>query len=152
MNLIRQRFSRLCVHGRRRNDDELIATEPSDHVRTLRDSAKPFGQHFDEPITGGMAKVIIDCFHPVEVEEQGRDRSRLFRSKSGVEVRQERSAIVQSGQIIVFGQEPKLLFRLDTRLNLREQRSDCLERVKLLRLPLPVTELDETQHARGDVS
>ena len=38
-------------------------------------------------------------------------------SKSGVEVRQERSAIVQPGQIIVFGEEPKLLFGLDTRLN-----------------------------------
>ena len=130
------------------------SSPPSRAIRfgPLGTFAQPFGEDPDEPVAGGMAEIVVDRLQPVEVEEQRRYGPRLARGESRVEVRQQRAAIVQSGQVVVFGKVAKLLFGAHARLHLREQRSDRLECVEFLGQPVPVAELDEAQHSGGDVA
>ena len=66
-----------------------------------------------------------------------------------VEVCQQRAAIVQAGQVVVFGEVAQLVLGDDARLQLGEQRSDRLERVEFFGSPVTVAELDEAEHARS---
>ncbi len=78
-----------------------------------------------------MAEIVVDGLQPVQVEEQRRYGPRLASGESRVEVCQQRAAIVQSGQVVMFGKVAQLFFGEHTRLHLGEQRSDRLERVEL---------------------
>ena len=143
---------RLSGRGRHRlvrDDDELVAAEPRDHALRSRAHPKSLGEHPDEPVARGMAQVVVDRFQPVEVEVQSRDRSRASRRQPVEKMRDQRPAVVQAGQIVVFSQIAKLFFGGDAGLQLSKQGGDRLERVDLFLLPLPGPELDEPEHTGG---
>ena len=55
-------------------------------------------------------------------------------------------------QIVVLGEVAQPLLGLYSGLHLREQRRDGLKGVEFLGLPLPISDLDETEHARRHVA
>jgi hypothetical protein len=99
-----------------------------------------------------MAEIVVDGLQPVQVEEQRRHGPGLAFGQSCVEVCQQRAAIVQPGQVVVFGKVAQLFFGEYARLQLREQRSDRLERVEFFMSPVTVAELDEAEYAGGDIA
>ena len=135
-----------------RNDDELVSTQPGDHALTSRAHPNALREHPDEPVARGMAEVIVDRLEPVEVEVEDGDGSAPARGKPFGKVGDQRPTVVKPGQIVVLGQVAKLLLGRDPRLKLREQGGDGLERVDLFLLPLPGAELDEAEHAGGDLA
>ena len=68
-----------------------------------------------------MAEIVVDGLQPVQVEEQRRYGPRLAGGESRIEVCQQRAAIVQSGQIVMFGKVAQLFLGEHTRLHLGEQ-------------------------------
>jgi hypothetical protein len=138
--------------GRCRYDDELVAAEARDHVLRAGRLAQPIGERPDETVAGRVAEVVVDGLQPVQVDEQCRNWTRLPSGQSGVEVCQQCPAIVQSRQIIVLGQVTKLIFGLDAGLDLREQGGDRHQRVEFGRAPVADAELDESEHAGGDLT
>ena len=65
-----------------------------------------------------MAEVIVDRLQSVEVEIQDRDGSRASRRESFGKLRNNRSTIVQTGQIVMLSQVSKLFFGGDADLEL----------------------------------
>ena len=152
LQAIGQRLRGIGIHRRRRYDDELVATESGDQVRATGTFAQAFGEDADEPVAGGVAEIVVDRLQPVEVEEQRRYGPRLAGGESRVEVCQQRAAIVQAGEVVVFGKVAQLVFGAHPRLQLGEQRSDRLERVEFFGSPVAVAELDEAEHPGRDVA
>ena len=145
--LISKQFRDIDWHRPIRNDDELVPAQPGDHARASGGLTKPLGKYLDEPIADGMAEAIVNRLQPVEVEIQHGDRSGLSRCESVGKVRNKRSTIAQTGQIVMIGQIAKLLFSGGAGLDPRKHARDCLERTNHFRLPLPLpaTEFDDAQ-------
>ncbi len=100
-----------------------------------------------------MAQVVVDGLEPVEVQVQGRDRSRLAFGEPGLEMIDQSPPIVEAREVVVVGQIPKALFGLHPGLHLREQRGDRLQSVELGGLPLAIADLHEPpQDTGGDVT
>jgi hypothetical protein len=99
-----------------------------------------------------MAEVIVDGLEAVEVEVQDRDGSGASGCEPLRKMRDQRLAVVEASQIVVFGEIAKLFLGCDAGLELRKQGGNGLERVDLFLLPLPGTELDEPEHSGGDLA
>ena len=67
-----------------------------------------------------MAEVIVDRLEAVQIEEHQRDRTGPTLGKSFVEVRDQRPAVQQPGEVIVLGEVLKSLFGDDAGLHLSE--------------------------------
>ena len=68
-----------------------------------------------------MAEVVVDGLEPVQVEEESRHRPGLSRREPLGKVCNQRAAVVEPGQIIVFSQVPELILGKDAGLYLGEQ-------------------------------
>lgn len=132
-----------------RNDDELVAAQPSDHALTPGARTKAVAKILDEPIAGGVAETIVDRLQPVEVEIQDGDGAGLLAGEPVRKVGEQRSPIWQTGQIVVLSEMAKPLFGRNAGLELCEQGCDCLECVYRFRLPLPAAALDEAEDTGG---
>ena len=122
---------------------------PTDHAQASHARPKPFGEYPEVKIAGGVAEVIVDRLQSVEVKIQDRDGSGASRRESFGKVRNKRSTIVQTGQIVMLSQVAKPFFGDDAGLELCEHRRDRPERVHQLWRPLPATEFDEAEQSRG---
>ena len=65
------------IHRRRGHHHELVAAKAGDQGQAVGAFLQSVSKNSDEPVTGGMAEVVVDRLEPVEVEEQHRDRPRL---------------------------------------------------------------------------
>jgi len=90
-------------------DDKLVAAEAGGDRGSTRGLAQQVGKALDEPVAGVLAEVLVDDLEAVQVEEQYRYWSALAFGQSFVEVGDQRSAVQQTGQVIVFGEVPDLL-------------------------------------------
>lgn len=96
-----------------------------------------------------MAEVIVDRLQSVEVEIQDRDGSGASRRESFGKLRNNRSTIVQTGQIVMLSLVAKPFFGGDAGLELCKQSGDRAERVHLFLLPLPATKVNEAKDTGG---
>ena len=132
-----------------RHDDEFVAAEPSGHALSAGFQPQLFGECPDEPVAGGMAEVIVDRLQSVEVEVQHRDGTGPTGSESFGKMRDQRAAVVQSGQIVVLREVAKLRFSGDASLELRKQRCDRLDGVELVGSPSLATKFHAGQLTGG---
>ena len=135
-----------------RHDDELVSAEAGGHAFGAGLHLQLFGECPDEPVTGGVAEIVVDRLQPVQVEIQHRDGARLTCRQSFGQVRHQRAAVVQAGQIVVFGELAELLLGSDTGLELRQQGCDRLDGVELIGPPFLATKFHADQLAGGDAS
>ena len=103
------------------DDDEFVAAEPGDEAAIAGFLAQTFGEHPDEPVAGVMAEIVVDGLEPVQVEVQHCDGSASAGRQAGVEMGHECAAIVDAGQVVVFGQITELVLGKDAGLHLGEQ-------------------------------
>ena len=106
--------------GRGRHDDKLVTAEPGDDRGIVCGLAQQLGEDLDEPVARVVAEVVVDDLEAVQIEEQHRDSARLALGQSFVEVGDQRPAVQQAGEVIVFGQVADSLFGDDAGLQLSE--------------------------------
>ena len=122
---------------------------PADHAQTSHARPKPIGEYLEVPIAGVVAEVIVDRLQSVEVEIQDRDGSGASRRESVGKVRNKRSTIVQTGQIVMLGQVAKPFFGGDADLEPCKHGRDRPERVICFGFHFVPREFDEAEYARS---
>ncbi len=68
-----------------------------------------------------VTQVVVDHLEAVQIEEQKRDRARLAELQPVVKVGDQRPAVQQVGEIVVFGEIEQPILSHDARLNLGQQ-------------------------------
>src|SRR4029077_2644113 len=108
------------VHCCGRHDGKLVTAEAGDGRGNVSGLAQQRRECRDELIAGVLTELVIDYLEAVQIKEQYRDRARLSLGQSPVEVSDQRPAVQQAGEVIVFSKVVNLLFGDDAGLQLSE--------------------------------
>ena len=94
--------------------DELVATQPGDHVASASGGLQPVRQRLEELVAGRVSQPVVHALEPVQIEEQDGDHAPPSPGprEGAAKVLRQEVAVGQAGQRVVEGAEPEAFFFL----------------------------------------
>ncbi len=93
----------------RQHDDELVATEPGEHVVVADDAAQAAGHRAQQLVADAVAEAVVHDLEVVEVDEQHGNRRWRRAVEPFAQQRHQRRPVRKSGELVVVGRERQLL-------------------------------------------
>ena len=91
------------------DDDELVATEPAEHVVIAQHRAQSLRHAAQQLVAGGVAQAVVDDLEVVDVDEQDGDRADVRRRQQLGQLGGELRAVRQARQLVVRRRPTQLL-------------------------------------------